>query len=429
MMGIRIKMLSGFSAGKTYDFNKKTVKIGRDPASDLVLSADHDRDASRNHAEIVNVNDQYIIKDLGSSNGTLLNGKRVLESELDENDRIQFGSPAGPIAEVTDMDLRSSPDGTSPPSSKSIFWFLAAIIIVAGGFILWQNFSPKSSIFGENVTYAVFYKITDEEGKTVIRERAVGNGVLVQSPEGDVWVVISCETAARLRFHENEVSLNNESNAPKQLFAAYIARIDRDKGEGLENRIEHLLNMDSCTPHQDYDYDLQMFNKKFRDKQHEQLFKERSEWTNIAVVRVNRRRGETFVTAPVAPVSELDRIDAGTEIHTWKTFVSGKLSSTSDEDLRADFGKGTIGSRKETQEGEFPNYLYFTGSLEGNELATGSPVFSSETGNLIGIVSRFDLIGRRDLEEPIYDTGPVEPPGRSAWIIRIDAVMDIFSNM
>jgi sigma-B regulation protein RsbU (phosphoserine phosphatase) len=66
-----------------------TVSIGR--ASDCTIPI-KDRYLSRKHAEIVLENGSWLVKDLGSANGTYLNGNRVeRDSPLKNGDRIRLG--------------------------------------------------------------------------------------------------------------------------------------------------------------------------------------------------------------------------------------------------------------------------------------------------------------------------------------------------
>jgi len=65
-------------------------KIGRQSDNDLIL---RDSRASRNHAQIVLENGQYIIEDAGSRHGVHVNGTRVERQFLRNSDRIEFGVP------------------------------------------------------------------------------------------------------------------------------------------------------------------------------------------------------------------------------------------------------------------------------------------------------------------------------------------------
>ena len=57
-------------------------------------------DVSRQHCEIAVGDDQVIVRDLGSSNGTYVNGKRVAESKLNAGDRLEVG----PVVFVVQID-------------------------------------------------------------------------------------------------------------------------------------------------------------------------------------------------------------------------------------------------------------------------------------------------------------------------------------
>jgi serine phosphatase RsbU (regulator of sigma subunit) len=63
-------------------------KIGRQADSHLIL---RDSRASRNHAQIVLVNGEYAVEDLGSRHGVYVNGERVERQRLHNSDRIEFG--------------------------------------------------------------------------------------------------------------------------------------------------------------------------------------------------------------------------------------------------------------------------------------------------------------------------------------------------
>lgn len=63
-------------------------RIGRDPASDLVLASSN---VSKRHAELLHGDSIVFLRDLGSTNGTFVNGRRVTEpTPVDERDLIQF---------------------------------------------------------------------------------------------------------------------------------------------------------------------------------------------------------------------------------------------------------------------------------------------------------------------------------------------------
>lgn len=79
--------LSGAQRGQLFTLSP-TSTIGNDPACTVVL---HDRFMSGKHAEIKAENGIWVLKDLGSTNGTYVNNRRVERHELVDNDFIKFG--------------------------------------------------------------------------------------------------------------------------------------------------------------------------------------------------------------------------------------------------------------------------------------------------------------------------------------------------
>ncbi|GEM_PF-2911031 len=73
-----------------YSLSQHSTRIGREPSNDIVLSGD--THVSRYHAEIVREGAGFIIRDLGSKNGTLVNGSRISQHRLVNGDVIQIGS-------------------------------------------------------------------------------------------------------------------------------------------------------------------------------------------------------------------------------------------------------------------------------------------------------------------------------------------------
>jgi DNA-binding CsgD family transcriptional regulator len=66
------------------------VTIGRDPANDVIL--EEDKLVSRSHAEVVVHSEQWYLVDLGSRNGTIVNGRSAHRHPLRDGDIIGIGS-------------------------------------------------------------------------------------------------------------------------------------------------------------------------------------------------------------------------------------------------------------------------------------------------------------------------------------------------
>lgn len=77
------------AANVTYfEINETEIAIGRSQKCHVVLE---DKKASRKHSIIKKDGDKFTVKDLGSANGTLVNGERVDERELQSGDVLQIG--------------------------------------------------------------------------------------------------------------------------------------------------------------------------------------------------------------------------------------------------------------------------------------------------------------------------------------------------
>ncbi|MEP6743088.1 MAG: FHA domain-containing protein [bacterium] len=95
--------LSGAGTGslRRIELNKELTRFGRDAAVEGAIDAAAAM-VSRRHAEIRRLNGKYILVDLGSFNGTLLNGRRIAAPEvLQHDDRVELGS-GGPTIRFVD---------------------------------------------------------------------------------------------------------------------------------------------------------------------------------------------------------------------------------------------------------------------------------------------------------------------------------------
>ncbi len=76
-------------ARERISITRAPVVIGRLSTNDVVLA---DANVSRRHAEIRRDGDQWQLVDLGSTNGTLVNGKLTREHDLVDGDKLGFGT-------------------------------------------------------------------------------------------------------------------------------------------------------------------------------------------------------------------------------------------------------------------------------------------------------------------------------------------------
>src|SRR5689334_3227242 len=96
-------MIRGVPQGHRYFLTQNEMIIGRDPTVEISVS---DQSISRKHAKITKADGKVILTDLGSSNGTYVNDKKVEANQtvaLAKEDMIKIGSsilkflPAGEL--------------------------------------------------------------------------------------------------------------------------------------------------------------------------------------------------------------------------------------------------------------------------------------------------------------------------------------------
>ena len=108
---------SGAEPGKTYDLNVGTeLSVGRQSANQIVVS---DEQVSRRHAEIKGIAGGALITDLGSSNGTFVNGTRVSSPQtIRPGDTLQVGTT---VLRLVDSDnvVSTMPAGYDQPAPSN----------------------------------------------------------------------------------------------------------------------------------------------------------------------------------------------------------------------------------------------------------------------------------------------------------------------
>ena len=109
--GFSFRFISGKYQGGEYPLGESgELVIGRSSDQDMVLVEDM---VSRKHARLTLAPGQVAIADLGSTNGTFVNGERVSTAQLREGDRVLIGTSilrliAVPRAKGALVDPRSS---------------------------------------------------------------------------------------------------------------------------------------------------------------------------------------------------------------------------------------------------------------------------------------------------------------------------------
>ncbi len=131
-------VIQGADQGKRFELKSKAVALGRENSNPIRI---HDTEVSRRHAEVREVDNAFRIVDLGSANGTYLNGQPVVEqAELKSGDRVQLGQTVMLFSDsqsvVTDRELAERVNMLGPASPDDRSAILKSIPVGEGSRVL-----------------------------------------------------------------------------------------------------------------------------------------------------------------------------------------------------------------------------------------------------------------------------------------------------
>lgn len=188
-MKLTVVHLEGSKQGQTEYLPGPVVAIGRDPATNqLVFDPYKDLDVSSNHASITFQGDQVMLQDLGSTNGTFLNGVKVTGAvPLPQDAIVQFGEK-GPKVKLTYVlhvgpgkktqmiqDLSDKLAGAEAEKqrarSRNVMLGLCLFFVVVLGAIAWFVYS---SISTKNRLKAEVAALKEETPKIKAKAEAMG---------------------------------------------------------------------------------------------------------------------------------------------------------------------------------------------------------------------------------------------------------------
>jgi pSer/pThr/pTyr-binding forkhead associated (FHA) protein len=136
---------------KEIPLDKPVITVGRKAENDIVID---NQAVSGFHAKIVAEGEDFAIEDLGSLNGTFVNGQRVTKADLDNGDIIlvgihtlevecpprKEGDRAAPVVRGRSMDETMVID---PASQKRMVEATAKVEEVLGGFVVIEGSTDK----------------------------------------------------------------------------------------------------------------------------------------------------------------------------------------------------------------------------------------------------------------------------------------------
>lgn len=116
-----LTIMGGGETGERFVFEQKEVTLGRIADNDLVL---YDASVSRRHSMVYHRNGQFILEDLGSSNGTVLNGYLINQpTVLCEGDQLSIGAVRFSFSTMVfgdDSDVATEIEGWLPQTADEI---------------------------------------------------------------------------------------------------------------------------------------------------------------------------------------------------------------------------------------------------------------------------------------------------------------------
>ncbi|MBI3653750.1 MAG: trypsin-like peptidase domain-containing protein [Acidobacteria bacterium] len=267
--------LTGSRRGLCEKFQEEVISIGRAADNALCFGA-HERRVSSHHAQINRHGDTFLLRDLGSTNGTMINGRRVIISELNADDLIEVGA-GGPLlrfgleqAVEVPQTAATSPSANAhtasgnspfaaPPASLTLLLknFLkqrktnvrltSAILIsmiFGAGFGIWLsvNINPADrfrTVAERNSAAVVFiqteYELVDSNGKVVAIESRTGTGFIIN----DQGLIVTNRHVIRdweynpppagLNGRSKSISVVLEGHKREEAIAANVAQLSSDK--------------------------------------------------------------------------------------------------------------------------------------------------------------------------------------------------------
>jgi pSer/pThr/pTyr-binding forkhead associated (FHA) protein len=119
----QLVMRSGPAPGEAFSLQNPLITIGRDPASDITIN---DAEVSRQHARLTLQSGGYVLEDLGSTNGTFVNGQRLMGPRvLKPGEVISIGEHITLSFEVVGFDsdatVASSSARQQPVASAPVY--------------------------------------------------------------------------------------------------------------------------------------------------------------------------------------------------------------------------------------------------------------------------------------------------------------------
>lgn len=169
---IRLKIVSGSRRGTTVSFGREPVRVGRGASAELRFADAQDAVVSTHHAQIIYEHGVYFLVDTGSTNGTLVNGRKITKQALKSGDRVCFGIPGGPEADV-EID---APATATRPGAKLVNTVAGAPRTAHPVYDARQDAERMARVLKIGARDARTHQLADEAAREVAERRAKAGG-------------------------------------------------------------------------------------------------------------------------------------------------------------------------------------------------------------------------------------------------------------
>lgn len=168
----RLVCLTGPHKGESYVLVGNRIVIGRSEKADIRLN---DTKSSREHAEITKVGDNWVVTDLGSQNGVMINEKKVNQKSLSEGDKLIIGQSVFKFAkvEVTSKNkvIKESTEEAGGNRKKSLVPIIGLLMLFAWMYLFDDGDEAAKKQANPNQGQAANYQDVSSEYVTALKKR------------------------------------------------------------------------------------------------------------------------------------------------------------------------------------------------------------------------------------------------------------------
>lgn len=186
----RLMCLTGQTKGETYILTGNRIVMGRSEKADIRVL---DIKSSREHAEITKVGNDWVLTDLGSQNGIVVNDQKVSQTKLREGDKVVIGQTVYKLSKVEvkqgtgvpksktkETDAAENESFSEAPKKKTSALLGLVVVVGIALMLLDDSGSPKTSSAKKKQQIAAVKDVTDEYMQLVRQKQMMEDKALKQ---------------------------------------------------------------------------------------------------------------------------------------------------------------------------------------------------------------------------------------------------------